>query len=100
MSAPMFPELGAAPALSCSRLGCTADATWHVIHDLASMENGLACDQHMAEFGARNWRFDAAHAYALDCSHPRAIYVVATNRCLIVDEATHVAIAEWAEAKR
>jgi hypothetical protein len=81
--APLLPELGDAPPLTCSRVGCSADATWHVIHD-EDMVNGLACDRHMAEFRHAGWTYYRAHPYKLDCSAPSAVFIIDENRCQIV----------------
>jgi hypothetical protein len=57
---------GVAPPLTCTRIGCDADATWHVIWT-ADGENGMCCDKHETE-ARRRWVFYAIHPYRLECS--------------------------------
>lgn len=60
------PMFGTAPPLTCTRIGCDADATWHVLWT-ADLENGLCCDEHYAET-RRRWVYYAAHPYEPICS--------------------------------
>lgn len=88
------PMFGIAPSITCGRVGCRQPATRHIIWT-AEIENGLVCDEHMAE-ARRLWVFYAEHEYdAGFCSHPRAGYDFEQNACAIpldeVDWDAHVA---------
>ncbi len=84
-AAPLHPEMGHAPPLTCSRVGCKSDATLHVIHN-EDMVNGLACALHFAEFASMGWTYWRVHPYRLDCSSSHAVFVVDLNECRIVPE--------------
>lgn len=91
MNAPMPPLGGHAPPLQCNRLlrwpdessKCGRPATFHIVWT-ADLENGLACDEHMAEAKTK-WCFFAVHLYRMECSMPGAIYLHEENVC-VVDE--------------
>lgn len=87
MSDYLPPLFGSAPSLTCSRWigdrNCGAPATWHVIWT-AQLDNGLCCDEHMAE-ARRVWAFFAAHPHAIECDMPGTAFLAAENRC-VVDE--------------
>lgn len=83
----MPPLFGTAPPLSCSRLGCGADATWHVIWS-PDMENGLTCEEH-AEEVRRLWAFWSLHRYELTCSMPgKALFHADVDRCVLPEPTT------------
>lgn len=74
------PMFGVAPPLSCTRVGCGADATHHIIWT-PDMENGLVCDEHLVEARER-WTWWAVHAYQPVCSMEGARFLEAENRCV------------------
>ncbi|WP_037649794.1 hypothetical protein [Streptomyces flavidovirens] len=74
---------------------CGVPATWHIAWD-AQMENGLACDQHMAEAQQRFAYFDR-HPISPDCGMPNAHWFFELKRCGYPDDP---ATQEAAEARR
>ena len=88
MSELLPPMFDIAPPLVCSRWmvngNCGKPATWHVIWT-ADMENGLCCDEHMAEV-RREWAFYAAHPYEMVCSIRGCRFIEEENRCVVDDD--------------
>lgn len=78
------PTFGHAPPITCSRIGCTFPATWHVMWE-DSGRNGLCCDEHMSEARHR-WTFVGFHPYRMDCSMPGAVWVWDENVCVVDEE--------------
>lgn len=62
---------------------CPADATWHIAWD-TDLENGLACDEHMAVARTR-YVFADAHRVGPDCQMPGALWDFDNKRCTCPD---------------
>jgi hypothetical protein len=81
---------------TCSRVGCDKPPKWHIIWT-ADVENGLTCDEHLAE-ARRLWVFYAVHSYEPGyCSHPKALYYPKENVCAIPIEDVDWDVAAAAE---
>lgn len=57
---------------------CNAPATWHICWD-ADLENGLACDEHMAY--AQQYAYLDRHPVVADCSMPGSMWDFDEKRC-------------------
>jgi hypothetical protein len=57
---------------------CTKPATWHIAWD-ADLENGLACDEHMAY--AKQYAYVDRHPVGVDCSMPGSTWYFDEKRC-------------------
>lgn len=57
---------------------CTNRATWHICWD-GSLENGLACDKHMAY--AQQYAYLDRHPVVADCSMPGSMWDFDEKRC-------------------
>lgn len=63
---------------------CPKPATWHIAWD-ADLENGLACDEHMAE-AERRWVYVDRHHVGHDCSMPGSTWYFEEKRCGYPDD--------------
>ncbi|HTE57021.1 MAG TPA: hypothetical protein VK698_39480 [Kofleriaceae bacterium] len=70
---------------------CMRPATWHIAWDVA-MENGLACDEHMAS--AKKFAYVDRHPVGADCSMPGSAWFFEEQRCGYPDEAPVLQLAE------
>jgi hypothetical protein len=57
---------------------CMHPATWHIAWD-AAMENGLACDEHMAY--AKQFCYVDRHPVGIDCATPGCTWLFEEKRC-------------------
>lgn len=71
---------------------CGTPATWHIVWDL-NLENGLACDPHMAEARARLVFVDRHHV-GPDCSMPGVHWDFDNKRCVYPDDPAPAEAAE------
>ncbi|MGW9611879.1 hypothetical protein [Streptomyces diastaticus] len=63
---------------------CGEKATWHIAWD-ASLENGLACDPHMADALAR-FVFVDRHRVGPECAMPGTAWDFDNKRCVYPDD--------------
>jgi len=63
---------------------CGQPATWHIAWD-AQLENGLACDEHMAE-AQRDYVYVDRHRVTPDCAMPGSIWFFEEKRCGYPDD--------------
>lgn len=82
------PLFGEAPARLCTRWfdgrNCGAMPVMHVLWDAETMENGVVCEEHVKELGAR-WAFVQAHDLGPDCGMPGANWHFEENTCRCED---------------
>lgn len=88
--APLGPEVDTS-GQTCTRASsdgpanlCGAPATWHIAWDL-NLENGLACDTHMAE-ARTQLVFVDRHPVGPDCSMPGVHWDFDHKRCVYPDD--------------
>ncbi|WP_309029080.1 hypothetical protein [Streptomyces alfalfae] len=70
---------------------CGKKAAWHIAWN-AALENGLACDPHMAEARAR-FVFVDSHRVGPECAMPGTLWDFNNMRCIYPDEPTAPAAA-------
>lgn len=59
---------------------CNEPATWHICWE-ANMENGLACDEHMAY--AQRYAYLDRHKVVPDCTMPGSMWDFDGKRCIV-----------------
>ena len=59
---------------------CNAPATWHICWD-ATIENGLACDDHMTF--AQRYAYLDRHQVVPDCTMPGSMWDFGNQRCIV-----------------
>jgi hypothetical protein len=67
---------------------CAKAATWHIAWD-TDLENGLACDEHMAY--AQDFAYIDRHPVGVDCSMPGSTWYFEEKRCGYPGETTPAA---------
>lgn len=65
---------------------CGVEATWHILWD-TKLENGLACDQHMAVARAR-FMFVDSHRVEPACAMPGTAWDFDNKRCVYPNDPT------------
>ena len=72
---------------------CNAPATWHICWD-ASLENGLACNDHMIY--AQQYVYLDRHEVTPDCSMPGSLWDFDGHRCIVegVTDAESAALSQ------